>query len=119
MSLVSGSVAGAPVKKKRGRKPKGAEDNASVTGGVAPTAVSGISGKGRASRGISVEEDDDVEGEMNVAIVARSKEEKDKEKRHRAMLVNAFDEMQFMRFEKWRQAKLADATVRRVNTQDL
>jgi transcription initiation factor TFIID subunit 11 len=114
MSLVSGSITGAPVKKKRGRKPKNAEDNISIAGGVAPTAVSGLSGKGRASRAISVEEEDDVGGEMDVTIVARSKEEKEKEKQHRAMLVTAFDEMQFLRYEKWRQAKLMDATVRRV-----
>lgn len=114
MSLVSGSIAGGPVKKKRGRKPKGAEDTASVAGGVAPTAVSGVSGRGRASRGMSAEEDDDVGGEMDVAVVARSKEEKEKEKQHRAMLVTAFDEMQFRRYEHWRQARLSDAVVRRV-----
>jgi transcription initiation factor TFIID subunit 11 len=114
MSLVSGSIAAAPVKKKRGRKPKGAEDNASVAGGVAPTAVSGVSGRGRASRGMSVEEEDDVGGEMDVAIVARSKEEKEKEKQHRAMLVAAFDDLQFRRYEQWRGARLSDAVVRRV-----
>ena len=38
MSLVSGSIAGAPVKKKRGRKPKNAEDTASLAGGVGATA---------------------------------------------------------------------------------
>ncbi len=116
MSLVSGSMAGAPVKKKRGRKPKGAEDTASLAGGVAPTAVSGASGRGRASRGMSIEEDDDVGGEMDVAIVSRSKEEKEKEKQHRAMLVTAFDEMQFRRYEHWRQARLSDSVVRRVIT---
>lgn len=114
MSLVSGSIAGAPAKKKRGRKPKGTEDTASVAGGVAPTAVSGVSGRGRASRGISAEEEDDVGGDMDVAIVARSKEEKEKEKQHRAMLVTAFDEMQFRRYEQWRQARLSEAVVRRV-----
>lgn len=114
MSLVSGSIAGAPAKKKRGRKPKGAEDTASVAGGVAPTAVSGASGRGRVSRGMSAEEEDDVGGDTDVAIVARSKEEKEKEKQHRAMLVTAFDEMQFRRYEHWRQARLSEAVVRRV-----
>jgi transcription initiation factor TFIID subunit 11 len=114
MSLVSGSIAAAPAKKKRGRKPKGAEDNASVAGGAAPTAVSGVSGRGRASRGMSVEEEDDVGGEMDVTIVARSKEEKEKEKQHRAMLVAAFDDLQFRRYEQWRGARLSDAVVRRV-----
>jgi transcription initiation factor TFIID subunit 11 len=114
MSLVSGSIAGAPAKKKRGRKPKGAEDTASVAGGVAPTALSGASGRGRASRAMSAEEEDDIGGDMDVAIVARSKEEKEKEKQHRAMLVTAFDEMQFRRYEHWRQARLSEAVVRRV-----
>jgi transcription initiation factor TFIID subunit 11 len=114
MSLVSSSIAGAPVKKKRGRKPKGAEDTASLAGEVAPTAMSGVSGRGRASRGMSAEEDDDAGGDMDVAIVSRTKEEKEKEKQHRAMLVTAFDEMQFRRYEHWRQARLSDAVVRRV-----
>lgn len=114
MSLVSGSIAGAPVKKKRGRKPKDVEDTASVAGGVAPTAISGISGRGMASRGMSADDDDDVGGDTAVAIVTRTKEEKEKEKQHRAMLVTAFDEDQFVRYEKWRSSKLSDAVVRRV-----
>lgn len=114
MSLVSGSIAGEPGKKKRGRKPKNAEDTASLAGGLAPTAVSGVSGRGRASRGMTADEDDDVGGETAVAIVTRTKEEKEKEKQHRAMLVSAFDEDQFLRYEKWRSSKLSDAVVRRV-----
>jgi transcription initiation factor TFIID subunit 11 len=114
MSLVSGSIAGAPGPKKRGRKPKEPEDTASVAGGRAPTAISGLSGRERASRGVSAEEDDDVGGDTAVAIVSRTKEEKEKEKQHRAMLVAAFDEDQFARYERWRSSKLSDAVVRRV-----
>ena len=114
MSLVSGSLVAGGGKKKRGRKPKGFEDNASVAGGAAPTAVSGTSGRGRASRGMSIEEEDDVGEGMDVAIVARTKEEKEKEKQHRAMLVSAFDEDQFKRYEVWRSSRLADSVVRRV-----
>lgn len=113
-SLVSGSIADAAGKKKRGRKPKGTEETPSLVGGVAPTALSGLSGRGRASRGMSVDEDDDIGGEMDVAIVARTKEEKEKEKQHRAMLVAAFDEDQFKRYELWRSSRLSDAVVRRV-----
>jgi transcription initiation factor TFIID subunit 11 len=51
---------------------------------------------------------------MDVTIVARSKEEKEKEKQHRAMLVAAFDDLQFRRYEQWRGARLSDAVVRRV-----
>jgi transcription initiation factor TFIID subunit 11 len=118
MSLVSGSLVGGTGKKKRGRKPKGYEDNASLVGGTAPTAVSGTSGRGRASRGISADEEDDAEDGMDVAIVARTNEEKEKEKRHRAMLVAAFDEDQFRRYECWRSSRLSDAVVRRVNCHD-
>jgi transcription initiation factor TFIID subunit 11 len=114
MSLVSGSVAGPEVKKKRGRKPKHAEDTASLAGGRAPTAVSGASGRGGKSRGLSVEEDDDIGGETDVAIVSRTKEEKEKEKQHRAMLVAAFDDDQFKRYEVWRSSRLSDSIVRRV-----
>jgi transcription initiation factor TFIID subunit 11 len=63
---------------------------------------------------MSADEEDDVGGDTDVAIVARSKEEKEKEKQHRAMLVTAFDEMQFRRYEQWRQARLSEAVVRRV-----
>jgi transcription initiation factor TFIID subunit 11 len=113
MSLVSGSVAGG--KKKRGRKPKGAADDASLVGGRALTAVSGTSGRNR--RNISresVEDDDDVGEALDVAVVARTREEKEKEKQYRAMLVDALDPSQYARFERWRSSKLADSIVRRV-----
>jgi transcription initiation factor TFIID subunit 11 len=114
MSLVSGSVAAGGGKKKRGRKPKGFEDNASLAGGRAATAVSGTSGRGRTSRALSADEEDDVGEGMDVAIVASTNEEKEKEARHRAMLIGAFDEDQFKRYEVWRSARLSDAVVRRV-----
>jgi transcription initiation factor TFIID subunit 11 len=107
------SVADPGVKKKRGRKPKAADDAASAVGGRAMTAVSGVSGRGGASRALSPEEEEEVGQGMDVSIVARTQEEKEKEARHRAMLVSAFDEEQFRRYECWRQARLSDAVVRR------
>jgi transcription initiation factor TFIID subunit 11 len=126
MSLVSGGVAAAPIKKKRGRKPKNYNpdaDAASVAGGVAPSVAASrtsarAGGASRASRGLSVDEDDDEDGGrggLDVAVVARTNEEKEKENRYRAMLVGEFDSEQFRRFECWRSARLADSVVRRVS----
>jgi transcription initiation factor TFIID subunit 11 len=112
--MISGSVAGAGVKKKRSRKTKVVDDAASAVGGRTLTAVSGTSGRNGASRVLTPDEDDDVGQGMDVSIVARTKEENEKEAQHRAMLVGAFDEEQFRRYECWRQARLSDAVVRRV-----
>lgn len=113
-SLVSGNMAGG-TGKKRGRKPKNrADDDTSLVGGKALTAASGISGRGR-KREQSVEDDDDDEGDnINVTTVARTAEDKEEEKQHRAMLVAAFDEEQFRRYEVWRSSRLSDSIVRRV-----
>lgn len=116
--MVSGSITGAKERKKRGRKPKNADD-ASVAGGKSLTVVSGMSGKGRASRALSMDDDDDLGDSTEVAVVARTKEEKEKEKQHRAMLVEAFDLAQFSRYECWRSARLSDPIVRRVSFQVL
>lgn len=121
-SLVSGSGVGTQPKKKRGRKSKSAvngDDTASVSafGGPALTAESG-GGRGRPRRPSKTEsiEDDDEGGEgMTVEIAAGTLEEKQKEIEHRAMLVNAFDQEQFSRYEAWRSSKLTDAIVRRVS----
>lgn len=113
-SLVSGVSS---TKKKRGRKAKGkADDDTSVVGEKAKSAVSGTSGRGRrrASREASAEDEDEEGGETAVAMVARTDEEKRKENEHKAMLLNALDPDQFLRYEAWRASKLPDSTVRRV-----
>ena len=117
MSLVSGSVAGGP-KKKRARKSKGAaNDDTSILGGKAKSALSNTSGgrgRKRTSREVSAEEEDEGGEEMAVEMVARTQEERQKEIEHRAMLVRAFDEDQFSRYEAWRSSRLQDSVVRRV-----
>ncbi|PSS23370.1 hypothetical protein M430DRAFT_97306 [Amorphotheca resinae ATCC 22711] len=118
-SLVSGVSS---TKKKRGRKAKGkADDDTSVVGEKAKSAVSGTSGRGRrrASREASAEDEDEEGGETAVAMVARTDEEKRKENEHKAMLLNALDPDQFLRYEAWRASKLPDSTVRRIVNQTL
>jgi transcription initiation factor TFIID subunit 11 len=114
-SLVSGTSG---TKKKRGRRPKGkADDDTSLVGGRAKSAVSGGSGRGRrGSREASLEEDEEEEGggETAVAIEARTDEEAMKENEMKAVLLSTFDPEQFSRFEAWRASKLADSVVRRV-----
>lgn len=116
-SLVSGSVATAPVKGKRGRKPKNkGEDASNVSTKAGGTNTGGGKDKGRKA---DEEEDDEDEGVDNMAVttVARTNEEKEKEKQHRALLVSAFDDAQFSRYEVWRSSRLPDAVVRRVSLQ--
>ncbi|KFZ08455.1 hypothetical protein V501_05956, partial [Pseudogymnoascus sp. VKM F-4519 (FW-2642)] len=120
-SMVSGSVVSKPPKK-RGRKGKGAGgDEGSLVGGGS-TAMSMVSGGGRqreGTRGASPEEDDEEVATLDVALVARTNEEKEKEKYYRALLVGALDPDQYARYERWRSSKLADAVVRRLVNQTL
>lgn len=116
-SMVSGH---AKASKKRGRKPKGpgGDDGGSMAGGRASTAVSMVSGRAArgGTRGASPEEDEDEGGmDMDVATVARTNEEKEKEKYYRSLLVGALDPDQYARYERWRSSKLADSVVRRVS----
>lgn len=67
------------------------------------------------TRGASPDEDDDEVGTLDVALVSRTNEEKEKEKYYRALLVGALDPDQYARYERWRSSKLADAVVRRVS----
>ena len=67
------------------------------------------------TRGVSPEDDDDEVGTLDVALVSRTNEEKEKEKYYRALLVGALDPDQYARYERWRSSKLADAVVRRVS----
>lgn len=129
ISLVSGSQvsAAAPVKKKRGRKSKAEkarEQTPSVVGGRALTAVSGASdtgGRGAKSAtggagGGADEGEGDDDGPTEVAAMAdsRTQEQKEEEHRVRGMLISAFSEQQFHRYENWRAANLSKASVRRV-----
>lgn len=128
MSLVSGSQvsAAAPVKKKRGRKSKAEkarEQTPSLVGGRAPTAISALSdvgGRGPKSVtggvGVGDEGEGDDEGPTEVAVTAdvRTKEQKEEEHRTRGVLIGAFNEAQFHRYENWRAANLSKASVRRV-----
>ncbi|KAK4130378.1 transcription initiation factor TFIID-like protein [Trichocladium antarcticum] len=127
MSLVSGSQvsAAAPLKKKRGRKSKAdkaREQTPSAVGGRAPTATSGASdGPGRGAKSVAGgaggdEGDGDEEGPTEVAVTAdvRTQEQKEEEHRARGMLISAFSEPQFHRYENWRAANLSKASVRRL-----
>ncbi|OBT46349.1 hypothetical protein VE00_02770 [Pseudogymnoascus sp. WSF 3629] len=117
-SMVSGSVVSKPPKK-RGRKGKGGADEGSLVGGS--TAMSMVSGgrQREGTRGVSPEDDDDEVGTLDVALVSRTNEEKEKEKYYRALLVGALDPDQYARYERWRSSKLADAVVRRLVNQTL
>ena len=104
-------------KKKRGRKSKAKlGDDESVIDGKAKSAVSGASG-GRKRKQSIISADEEEEGgeEMNVEMVTRTYEEKQKEVEHRALLVRSLDKEQFERFEAWRACKLPDSVVRRVS----
>ncbi|KXX75604.1 Transcription initiation factor TFIID subunit 11 [Madurella mycetomatis] len=126
VSLVSGSQvsAAAPVKKKRGRKSKAEkarEQTPSVVGGRALTAVSGASdtgGRGTKSAtggagGGADEGEGDDDGPTEVAAMAdsRTQEQKEEEHRVRGMLISAFSEQQFHRYENWRAANLSKASL--------
>lgn len=60
------------------------------------------------------EEDDNQEMALEDAV-ARTQEQKQEEIRLRAMLVEAFDPVQYDRYEFWRAAKLSEAVVKRVS----
>lgn len=112
MSLVSGVSA---AKKKRGR-PKGkANDNESIVGGRAKSAVSGVEGKGkrRASRQESVEEDEPDINDIDIEM-EKSKAQRQKDNEDRALLVDNLDPEQLDRYGTWRSSKLPDLTVRKV-----
>ena len=128
MSLVSGSQvsAAAHPKKKRGRKSKAdkaREQTPSVVGGRGTAAASlvgsegGRGGTGGAGGAAGDEGDADDEGPTEVAATAEAltKEQKEEEHRLRSMLIGAFSEDQFDRFENWRAANLSKAVVRRVS----
>lgn len=125
-SHVSGSVVSATTagRKKRGRRTaknaKGAgvggagDDNAtektpSLVGGKAPTTAGG------GDKELEDDEDDDKAEMALEDAVARTQEQKQEEIRLRAMLVEAFDPLQYDRYEFWRAAKLSDAVVKRVS----
>jgi len=128
VSLVSGSQvsAVAPLKKKRGRKSKAEkarEQTPSVVGANAPTAISAISDS--ASRGVKSlvnvvgvgdEGEADEEGPTQVAATAdaRTQEQKEEEHRARRLLISAFSDEQFNRYENWRAANLSKPAVRRL-----
>ncbi|KFY16852.1 hypothetical protein V492_01049, partial [Pseudogymnoascus sp. VKM F-4246] len=116
-SMVSGSVVSKPPKK-RGRKGKNADDGSLVGGSTAMSMASGGHQR-EGTRGASPEEDDDEVGTLDVALVSRTNEEKEKEKYYRALLVGALDPDQYARYERWRSSKLADAVVRRLVNQTL
>ncbi|RFU79888.1 tbp-associated factor iif [Trichoderma arundinaceum] len=114
-SVVSATTSGAP-RKKRGRKAKNAkgddstEKTPSLVGGKALTTASGQGG----DKELEDDEDDDKAEMALEDAVARTQEQKQEEIRLRAMLVEAFDPLQYDRYEFWRAAKLSDAVVKRV-----
>lgn len=72
--------------------------------------------KQEASRGASVDDEEEEGGEdMALAVVQRTKEMQRKENHDRAMLVGALDGPQMARYEIWRSSKLSDSVVRRVS----
>ncbi|KFY35885.1 hypothetical protein V495_07972, partial [Pseudogymnoascus sp. VKM F-4514 (FW-929)] len=116
--MVSGSVV-SKATKKRGRKGKGGGDDGSLVGGSTVMSMASGGQQREGTRGASPEEDDDEVGTLDVALVARTNEEKEKEKYYRALLVGALDPDQYARYERWRSSKLADAVVRRLVNQTL
>lgn len=126
MSLVSGSQVSAAPKKKRGRKSKAdkaREQTPSVVGGRATASlVSGPAG-GKITAGVGGGKNNEEEGgedenegptEVAATAAALTKEQKEEEHRLRGMLIAAFSEDQFDRFENWRAANLSKAAVRRL-----
>jgi len=147
MSLVSGmgggggsqvSAAG-PLKKKRGRKSKAEkaaamrerEQTPSVAGGVARSGVSDVRGGGRGSTrqppgtdAAADEEDENIElDRADVQVAAKvqeiTAEQKEEENKFRNMLVDAFSEEQFARYEAWRASGFSKSTVRKVRLSTL
>lgn len=123
-SFVSGSLSAtaAPVKKRRGRKPKAEklrEQTPSLAGGRATTAASSAGGAKSNSvvHGDAGAEEDDGDGDVpdsGAAAAKRTDEERKEEKRLRAALVACMDFDQYERISTWRAAKLPDAVIRRV-----
>ncbi|KKA27738.1 hypothetical protein TD95_001277 [Thielaviopsis punctulata] len=130
VSFVSGSQVSAtgPPKKKRGRKSKKelaesasmADGNTGAGGGGAAGSSTGA-GSGSAVAGKEgkkqQEEEDEPLGPLQMELVdssAGTKEKKQEENRLRGMLVEAFDPVQYSRYERWRAAKLGESTVRKV-----
>ncbi|EFX00041.1 2-hydroxyacid dehydrogenase [Grosmannia clavigera kw1407] len=123
-SFVSGSLSAtaAPIKKRRGRKPKAEklrEQTPSLAGGRATTAVSSTGGAKGSSvvHGDAGVEEDDGDGDVpdsGAAAAKRTDEERKEEKRLRAALVACMDFDQYERISAWRAAKLPDAVIRRL-----
>jgi transcription initiation factor TFIID subunit 11 len=118
VSLVSGVSI---TKKKKTKRGKGKDnDDASLIGGAAKSAVSAGStrGKGRTSKEREEEEEEEDTGGADLAadMVVQTQEEKRKEQIKRAMLIQAFDDEQSDRHLAWLSSKLPDATVRRVSS---
>ncbi|KAJ9129305.1 TAFII28-domain-containing protein, partial [Coniochaeta hoffmannii] len=127
------SAAG-PLKKKRGRKSKAEkaaamrerEQTPSVAGGVARSGVSDVRGGGRGSTrqppgtdAAADEEDENIElDRADVQVAAKvqeiTAEQKEEENKFRNMLVDAFSEEQFARYEAWRASGFSKSTVRKL-----
>ncbi|KAK4230302.1 hTAFII28-like protein conserved region-domain-containing protein [Podospora fimiseda] len=127
MSLVSGSQVSAaqPFKKKRGRKSKAEkarEETPSVVGGRVTAAASIVSDATRAGTksaaggagGDEGEADDDGPTEVAATGKAQTKEQKEEEQRLKSMLIGAFTEEQFDRYENFRAVNLNKTIVRRL-----
>ncbi|KAL5606627.1 hypothetical protein BROUX41_003025 [Berkeleyomyces rouxiae] len=126
MSIVSGSQVSTTErpKKKRGRKSKKelAEnasfgDGSSGVAGPASTVGGGSNAPTKESGKKQQEEEEEQLGPLQMELVdssAGTKEKKQEENRLRGMLVEAFDPEQYNRYERWRAAKLAESTVRKV-----
>ena len=76
----------------------------------------GSKGEGREREATAEEENEEPEEEesMDVQMVARTMEEKQKEQDQKNLLVRHLDPDQFARYEAWRVSKFSDAVVRRV-----
>lgn len=108
-------------KKKRGRKPKGAqgladggddgrEKTPSLLGGKAPTNTSGQGGFG------DKEDEEEADAEMAVEDTETpTKEQEQEELRMRAMLYQALDPKQKSQYEVWRGSSIKEANVKRVS----
>lgn len=111
-SMVSGSAAGAPPKKKRGRKAKGAEASSKE---ATPSLVGGKRAGTPGEREREREEEEEEDANAMQMEGAQSEEQKNEERRLRGVLAQALDRVQYDRYEKWRAVRIPEAPVRRVS----
>ncbi|QSZ31123.1 hypothetical protein DSL72_000686 [Monilinia vaccinii-corymbosi] len=121
VSLVSGSVAGGPSKRKRVRKSKSGKSDFEGSNVGGPVKSEGPASKKRRTSTGNIEEDEEEDNNVDQTMTSMTSsiEEKQREIQRRALLANHLDPEQFERYTAMRAVKFPDATIRRIVNQTL